>query len=385
MTGKIAFYAPLKPPTDPRPSGDRRMARLLFEALGVAGFEVSLASRFRSLGSDKDPARLARLEATGRNLAERLIRRYRAHPERRPDLWFTYHVYYKAPDWIGPAVARALDIPYVAAEASHAAKRAGGPFALGHDAALDAIRQADFIINVNSADRPGLLQAGVGAERILDLKPFLPAKDLAGMPTRAKARMRIAQDYGANPDTRWLLAVGMMRRGAKEMSYRLLAEALPRLKAENWTLLVAGDGPIEDEIHTMLSDAAGGRVIFTGLLDRAEMKTLHAGADIFVWPSIGEAYGMALLEALGAGLPVVAGNTGGVPDLISDGENGRLVPVANAAAFADAIDSLLGEPALVASMGGRARETVRQLHLLDSAADTLRKNLLPLTGGRHAA
>src|SRR3546814_13479289 len=78
-------------------------------------------------------ARLQRLQRVGEKLAERLIRRYQALPARqRPQLWLTYHLYYKASDWIGPKVARALRIPYVVAEASVAYKRAAGPWAASH-------------------------------------------------------------------------------------------------------------------------------------------------------------------------------------------------------------------------------------------------------------
>ena len=59
----------------------------------------------------------------------------------RRELWFTYHLYYKAPDWLGPAVSRALGIPYVVAEASHAAKREGGAWDVGHRAVAEALRR----------------------------------------------------------------------------------------------------------------------------------------------------------------------------------------------------------------------------------------------------
>ena len=134
---RIAFYAPLKPPTAPRPSGDRRMARALISALETAGHSVVLASIYRTRDGTGDIKRQRRLQ----NLGERLADRYVAQtPEGRPDLWFTYQVYYKAPDWIGPKVSAALDIPYVIAEASHAPKRAGGPWAVGHAGAEAAIR-----------------------------------------------------------------------------------------------------------------------------------------------------------------------------------------------------------------------------------------------------
>ena len=64
-----------------------------------------------------------------------------------------------------------------------------------------------------------------------------------------------------------------------------------------------------------------------------------------VWPAINESYGMAMLEAQAAGLPVVAGRTGGVPDVVRDGETGDLCAIGDARAFADAVALLLTDPA----------------------------------------
>ena len=136
---RIAFYAPLKPPTHVTPSGDRRVAGLLMDALERVADHVELVSTFRSFDADGDAARQEALRAQGQALAERLVAQWRAGPAAlRPDLWFTYHVYYKAPDWLGPAVSAALGIPYVIAEASYAQKRASGPWAIGHEAAAEA-------------------------------------------------------------------------------------------------------------------------------------------------------------------------------------------------------------------------------------------------------
>src|SRR5688572_28809812 len=110
---RVAFYAPLKPPDHPVPSGDRRMARLLIEGLRAGGHEVELACRFRSREGAGDRERQRRIAELGARLAEGLIRRYRRRPkERRPQAWFTYHLYYKAPDHLGPRIADALGIPY---------------------------------------------------------------------------------------------------------------------------------------------------------------------------------------------------------------------------------------------------------------------------------
>ncbi len=72
-----------------------------------------------------------------------------------------------------------------------------------------------------------------------------------------------------------------------------------------------------------------------------ELPALYAAADLYLWPAINEAYGMAFLEAQAAGLPVVAGRTGGVPAVVADGVTGVLTPIGDATSFADAVARLL--------------------------------------------
>ena len=116
---RIAFYAPLKPPTHGTPSGDRRVAGLLMDALARAGQRVELVSTFRSFDGDGDADRQRALRSQGEALGRTLAAQWRDAPRgERPGLWFTYHLYYKAPDWLGPVVSGALGIPYVIAEAS---------------------------------------------------------------------------------------------------------------------------------------------------------------------------------------------------------------------------------------------------------------------------
>src|SRR5579862_219627 len=102
---RIAFYAPLKPPDHPTPSGDRRIAQLFLAALRAAGHEPFPASHLRSYDGAGDPVRQARLADLGERQAARLLARWRREPGDAPDLWFTYHLYYKAPDWLGPGVS----------------------------------------------------------------------------------------------------------------------------------------------------------------------------------------------------------------------------------------------------------------------------------------
>ena len=98
---------------------------------------------------------------------------------------------------------------------------------------------------------------------------------------------------------------------------------------------------------------------------------VRSAADLLVWPAIQEAYGMALLEAQAAGLPVLAGDAGGVPDIVRHGSTGVLVPEGDVAAFAAALGGLLDAPGRLPAMGEAARRTVQAEHGLDAAAAAL--------------
>src|SRR5690348_4863029 len=118
---RIAFYAPLKAPDHPVPSGDRQMSRLLIAALGRGGHEVEVASRLRTFIAEPSVAALSDLAQRADGEVMRLAGEWRA--DGPPDLWFSYHPYYRAPDLIGPALCRQFGISYVTAEASYARKR----------------------------------------------------------------------------------------------------------------------------------------------------------------------------------------------------------------------------------------------------------------------
>lgn len=85
------------------------------DALRQAGHSVELASDFRSFEGAGDASRQAALKDEGTAIARRLVQRWSPRGAGRPDIWFTYHLYYKAPDWLGPEVSARLGIPYVVA------------------------------------------------------------------------------------------------------------------------------------------------------------------------------------------------------------------------------------------------------------------------------
>src|SRR5216684_1036039 len=221
---RIAFYAPLKAPDHPMPSGDRRIAQLFCEALRGGGHEPFLASRLRSFDGTGDKLRQARLARIAHGAAERLLRRWRQEPRAAPELWFTYHLYYKAPDWLGPAISSALGIPYVIAEASSAPKRAGGSWEIGHRAVEEALRRADAVLGLNPTDRECVLPLLQRPQRWVALPPFLDARRYGTRPARPPS----------SPPR--LIAVAMMRAGDKLASYELLGAALADLLEVPWSL-----------------------------------------------------------------------------------------------------------------------------------------------------
>ena len=357
----IAFYAPLKSPNHPIPSGDRTMARLLMEALREAGFEPRLASELRTLDKAGDGKHQEKLRAESEAEAERIVSAVRSCPD-APQLWFTYHSYYKAPDWIGPRVARALGIPYVVAEGSRAAKRAGGPWALGHDGAEAALDRADLLLVMTGADREAIERALRPGQAIGDLPPFTKMVGPPGTSRRA--------DRG----TPRLLTVAMMRPGDKLASFRILAEALLRLGDRPWTLDVVGDGDAREKVEDLFRSMAG-RITFHGRLEASALPAFYEGADLFLWPAVNEAYGMVFLEAQAHGCPVVAGLHGGVASVVRHGETGLLTR-GDPAAFADAISTLLDDEAR-RGLGAAAARFVRDERSLSRAAERLRAALGP--------
>lgn len=348
------------------------MARNLIRALS-SRHQVEVASRFCSRDGAGNPVRQQRIVSTGARLGKRLVRRWRAGPAaRRPDAWFTYHVYHKAPDVIGPAVSRALGIPYIMAEVSHAPKRAGGPWNTGYQAAEAAIRMADGIIGLSSLDAACVMPLLADPARYHRLAPFTDTTPFsAAAAQRGNHKTALCARFGLAPETPVLLAIGMMRDGDKLASYRVLADALKRIADRDWALLIVGDGPARAATEKAFAGLDGDRVIFAGAAEPEELPVLYAASDLMVWPAVNEAYGMAMLEAQSAGLPVVAGLTGGVPDVVRDGDSGVLCPVGDAPAFACAVLDLLDDTGRLQTMRQRALSLTATHNDIDAASRRL--------------
>ena len=368
---RIAFYAPLKAPDHPIASGDRLIAGLLVRALERAGHEVVVASRLRTFDGAGDRRRQLGFANAAKAQARALQARWLDSP-RAPECWFTYHLYHKAPDWIGPRVSARLGIPYVVAEASHAPKQARGAWRHGHRAVKAALAHATRLIALNPDDVTGLERLlGTGAP-IVRLPPFLDAGALAPPGARSRRRARIARLVGAAPAAPLLACVAMMRPGRKADSFRLLALALERIADVPWHLIVIGGGPARAEVEGAFAALQGaGRVTFVGTRSPRVLRGIVSACDLFVWPALAEPLGMAMLEAQALGVPVIAGDSRGVGSVVAHGAGGWLVSEGDAAAFADRVARALADPEALVAAGATARERVRADHGIVQAARRL--------------
>jgi glycosyltransferase involved in cell wall biosynthesis len=126
---------------------------------------------------------------------------------------------------------------------------------------------------------------------------------------------------------------------------RLVADTLP-----DFTLDIVGDGPMHDEVHALAADLGLGDVVrFHGFRD--DIGAVLATADLFVLSSLSEGISITLLEAMAAGLPVVATDVGGNREVVLPEETGLLVPAGDAAALAEAMVAILTDPPRARRLG----------------------------------
>jgi len=350
---QVAFYAPMKAPTHSRPSGDRTIARLFIKALEKAGYAVALASQFRSYDKG-DQGRQARLAELGPRLAYRYCRAVEAGRMPRPDIWLTYHLYHKAPDYFGPLVADYFDIPYGVAEASFAPKQAKGPWQHGHAHVAETLRRVDFVLGLNPHDaamvKP-LLKPSAFYEQ------FLPFLETDGFD--------LAPRGSPGDETVHLCTVAMMRDDAKKQSYAYLAIALSHMQTTRpWCLHVVGGGVAQSDVKGYFA-VFGGRVVFHSALSKEATYEVMTRCDLYVWPAIKEAFGMAFLEAQASGLPVIAGaGSLGVESVVY----GQVIPLGDPRDFGKAIEAKIETKETLRQEGAYAREKVKERHSLSAAS-----------------
>jgi glycosyltransferase involved in cell wall biosynthesis len=139
-------------------------------------------------------------------------------------------------------------------------------------------------------------------------------------------------------------------------------------------LLVAGDGEERTNLEALCRQLRLDRVVtFSGWVDNQNIRAIYEQIDVLVVPSVWpENSPVIISEAMASGLPVIASDIGGIPELVRDGVTGLLAPPRDARAFADAIERLRKDPDLRAQMGQSALETIRQQELRDQVMQVAR-------------
>ena len=200
---------------------------------------------------------------------------------------------------------------------------------------------------------------------------------------------RAVRDRFALPDagTRWLVTVARLQR---HKGMDTVIAALPAIlaRAPDVRYAVAGAGPDRERLEKLTHRLGlADRVRFLGGVTDQDLPALYNLASVYVGASrrserLGvEGFGISLVEASACGLPVVAGNSGGIPDAVQDGETGFLVPPEDPAALADAICRLLGDATLATRLGGNGRRAVETHFNWDRVVRDLREIESRVVGG----
>lgn len=182
--------------------------------------------------------------------------------------------------------------------------------------------------------------------------------EIAPAPPRDKARAALASRHGLDPGAVWIGAVGRLAREKDlPLLFRAVTELQNRIADRNVQVLIVGDGP---ERHDLVQRVAElglcETVIFAGHVDA--VADVYAALDILALTSVTEGTPMAVLEAMGYGVPVVASAVGGVPDIIEDGTTGLLFSAGDAEQCHDRLRALIASPDVRRRLGDCARQQV---------------------------
>jgi glycosyltransferase involved in cell wall biosynthesis len=172
--------------------------------------------------------------------------------------------------------------------------------------------------------------------------------------------------------------IGYVGRLAAQKRADLLVRAFGRMR-QPASLIVVGDGPERDRVRRLaVASPRAGRITMTGFVEHSAVPAVLASLDVLVLPSVYEEMGSVLVEAMVAGLPVVASDVGGIPEVVRQGETGLLVPPGDVAALTEALDRLAADPELRSRLAAGARTRSRSYswpHLAARVAGVYRQVL----------
>ena len=226
--------------------------------------------------------------------------------------------------------------------------------------------RTDIVAAVCEAARARFAQQGVRPrERLLAVPNGIRVEAFSCASGERRAALRNV--LGLAPGVRIIGTVGRLNP-VKDQATLLRAFARVHKTSADTALVLVGDGALRATLEAQSAALGlGDAVRFLG--DRSDVRQLLQGFDAFVLSSLSEGYSMALLEACASGLPIVATDVGGNREIVADGRNGLMVAPADDAALAEAMASLLREPARAAQMGQAGRDwALREASIATMAA-----------------
>jgi len=336
---------PFKPMGHANPSGDLVTGTEIFKYLEDQRHMIALASKIRCRWIYYRPLTYLQL------LLERfnILRHLRNN---RPDLWFSYHSYYKAPDLLGSVCARKLNIPYVIFQGIYSTKRRKKLKTLpGFLLNRKVLSSATHIFTNKKRDYLNL-QRLIEPENLTYIAPGIHPKQFQ---FSGEWREEIRQKYHINNEI-VVMTAAMMRPGVKTEGILKVLESCSELVRDgmNIHLLVAGDGSNRQSLEKKGADLLGNRITFTGKIPRQDMYHYYSAADIFAFPGIDESLGMVYLEAQSCNLPVIAFKDWGGGEAVIHERTGLLSPAADVAMFTSNMAILIREKNLREKLGRSA-------------------------------
>lgn len=183
--------------------------------------------------------------------------------------------------------------------------------------------------------------------------------------------MRVSRDQYAAPDEQIVFYVGRL---VQEKGVQVLLDAVPEILARHpkTKFVIAGKGPFAEELHRRTAALGiAHRVYFTGYIDDEVRNSLYSWADVAVFPSLYEPFGIVALEGMAARTPVVVADTGGLSEIVEHGVNGLKFYPGNSHSLADMVVWLLKDRQLAQSLRQRAfRQVQEQFNWRDIALHT---------------
>jgi glycosyltransferase involved in cell wall biosynthesis len=368
---KVAYYMPFKPMGHNNPSGDLITGTELFNDLQSRGHNIELASRLRCRWIYYKPFSLIKL-ARERN------RISKEPPLTRPDLWLSYHSYYKAPDLLGPYCSKRLGIPYLIFQGIYSTKRRRKIHSLpGFLLNRKSLLQADHLFTNKKRDHTNLLRL-VTEKKITYIAPGIKPETFN---FSAEKRSDLRKRWHISDET-VILTAAMMRPGVKTEGLSTVINSCASLQKQGHKvkLVIVGDGSCRHQLEQLSRKQQNLPVIFTGRIPREELFGYYSGADIFAFPGIEESLGMVYLEAQSCGLPVVAHGDWGGGEAVVDSQTGLLSSAANPIEFTQNIKILISDKGLRHKLGNQGSKHVRQQHDIEKNYALLDKKLSGFTG-----